>query len=56
MENYFELLNIILMIQKMLFFLFITFVGMCSIAYISRFILIYEMTRYKGVKPNLPHF
>ena len=56
MKNYFELLNIILMIQKMLFFLFVTFVGMCSIAYVSRFMLIREVRKYQGVKPNFSRF
>jgi hypothetical protein len=49
MKNIFELLNIILMIQKMLFILFITFTSMCIIAYLWRVKLIREIKYYKGV-------
>lgn len=45
----FNLLNIVLIIQKMLLFLFITLSSMCSIAYIWRVILIREIRYYQGV-------
>lgn len=44
-NNVFELLNIILMIQKMIFFLFVMFASMCGIAYVSRVMLVREMRR-----------
>lgn len=51
-NNTFELLNVILIVQKMIFFLFVTFLCMFSIAYVSRVMLIREMRRYQVVKPN----
>ena len=52
-NNTVELLNIILIIQKMIFFLFVIFACMFSIAYVWRVMLIREMRRcYQGVKPN----
>ena len=54
-NNTFELLNVILIVQKMIFFLFVTFACMFSIAYVSHIMLIREMRRYQGVKPNLPN-
>lgn len=44
-----SILDIIFMIEKMLFFLFLTLVSMCGIAYIWRVKLVREIRYYQGV-------
>lgn len=43
------ILNTVFMIEKMLFFLFVTFASMCTIAYIWRVGLIREIRYYQGI-------